>query len=355
LADSQDIIVVTLNYRVPIFGFPGAPGLTQNVALLDQRMAIEWVRDNIAGFGGDPSSIVIDGQSSGAVAVDNWSYAFQEDPIVKGLISQSGNVFSFPLNTTELAADNWYAVSAQLGCGRSGDTVDCMRSKDVSAILAAVARVPAPPGNSIARSQPTFQGTIDNRTILGDYAARSSNSDFAHLPYLQGNNDHESGYYRIAALAKRNDPKESTWTEFELEDFTCPTAVQGHNRAKHGVPTWRFRYFGDWHNARLYPGSKAYHGSDMEMIIGNSYGVTGIPPSRDERRLTQYMQRAWAAFVRDPQAGLTKYGWPEYDSNEATLVCLGYNNSPSPSFVLPSVYDRPCAGLNLSFYNVDAL
>ena len=92
----------------------------------------------------------------------------------------------------------------------------------------------------------------------------------------------------------------------------------------------------------------------MEMIIGNSYDVTGIPPSIDERRLTRYMQGAWAGFVRDPRAGLTRYGWPEYDPDEATLVRLGYNNSPSPSFVLPSVYDGPCAGLNLSYYNVDA-
>lgn len=346
---------MTLNYRVTIFGFSGAPGLTQNVALLDQRMAVEWVRDNIAGFGGDPSSIVIDGQSSGAVAVDNWAYAFKEDPIVNGLISQSGNVFSFPLNTAELAASNWYNVSGQLDCGTSGDTVECVRSKNISAILAAVAKVPAPPGNSIARSQPTFQGTIDNITIFSDYGSRSNNGDFARLPYLQGINDYEAGYYRVAALAKGNDPPESTWTEFELEDFTCPTAVEGYNRAKYNVSTWRFRYFGDWDNLRLYPSSKAYHGSDMEMVIGNSYGVSGIPPSGDEERLTQYMQGAWAAFARNPFTGLTSYGWPEYDQNEATLVRLGYNNSPTPSFVLPSLYDSPCAALNLSYYGADIL
>lgn len=56
---SQEHIVVTLNYRLNIFGFPNAEGLEeQNVGLLDKRMAIEWVRDNIAKFGGDPKRIV---------------------------------------------------------------------------------------------------------------------------------------------------------------------------------------------------------------------------------------------------------------------------------------------------------
>jgi acetylcholinesterase len=59
-----------MNYRLNILGFPNAAGLeTQNVAFLDQRMALEWVRDNIAAFGGDPDRITLWGQSAGAVSV----------------------------------------------------------------------------------------------------------------------------------------------------------------------------------------------------------------------------------------------------------------------------------------------
>lgn len=53
------------SYRLNIFGFPGLPGMEQNVGLLDQRLAIEWVHKNIAAFGGDPSRITIFGQSAG--------------------------------------------------------------------------------------------------------------------------------------------------------------------------------------------------------------------------------------------------------------------------------------------------
>ena len=53
------------SYRINVFGFPGLPGMAQNLGLLDQRLAIEWVRDNIAAFGGDPTRITIFGQSAG--------------------------------------------------------------------------------------------------------------------------------------------------------------------------------------------------------------------------------------------------------------------------------------------------
>ena len=60
LAKQGDVIVVAMNYRLSIMGFPGAPDLPdQNLGLLDQRAAVEWTRDNIAAFGGDPDKITL--------------------------------------------------------------------------------------------------------------------------------------------------------------------------------------------------------------------------------------------------------------------------------------------------------
>ena len=315
---------MTLNYRIGIFGFPGAPNTVQNLGLLDQRIAIEWIRDNIAAFNGDATRITIVGQSSGSVAVDNWAYAFQSDPIVSGLAAHSGNVFSFPINTASLAASNWHNVTTQLGCGSpalnitSEETLNCMRRVNVSAILAAAGRVPPPPGSSVTRSQPNFQATVDNMTIFSipTYTSRSLSGDFAPIPYLLGNTNYESGYYRVPARAQGNSPPESAWTQFQLESFTCPTAFQARSRAASDTPTWRFRYFGDWENLRLYEGSGAYHGSDLEMVVGNSEGVSGIPSGQQEKALTTLMQRAWAAFARDPVNGLVKeVGWERYNEH----------------------------------------
>jgi cholinesterase len=60
LASKQDVVVVAMNYRLSVMGFPGAPGLPdQNLGILDQRMAVEWARSNSQNFGGDPNKIVL--------------------------------------------------------------------------------------------------------------------------------------------------------------------------------------------------------------------------------------------------------------------------------------------------------
>lgn len=174
-------MVVTLNYRLNIFGFSGAPGEPQNVGLLDQRLAVEWVHGNIHAFGGDRDKIVIFGQSSGSVAVDYWSYAWRKHPLVSGLISHSGNVFSFPINSRELAEQHWYNASSLLGCGSSGDVMPCMRGKSFGDIKAAAAKIKPPPNTSVARSQPVFQPTPDGHTVFDDYETLSSQGKFARL------------------------------------------------------------------------------------------------------------------------------------------------------------------------------
>ncbi|KUJ11309.1 alpha/beta-hydrolase [Mollisia scopiformis] len=68
----QDVVVVTFNYRTNIFGFSASPELPtgqQNVGFLDQRLALQWVQDNIAQFGGDPSQVTIFGESASGVSV----------------------------------------------------------------------------------------------------------------------------------------------------------------------------------------------------------------------------------------------------------------------------------------------
>lgn len=228
-----------------------------------------------------------------------------------------------------------------------------MRSQNITAIKAAAGKVKPPPNTSQARSQPVFQPTPDNITAFADYIRLSYSGKFAKLPYLNGNNDNEAGYYKIPAYAQNVTLNASSWDAFNLEDFTCPTSTESDNHALHGVPTWRFRYFGDWDNLRLYtnPSSGAYHGSDLEMVLGVSQDVSGLPESGPEMQLQANMMRAWAAFADDPVNGLSKkIGWPKYNSADATLIRLGHNNSPIADFALPSIYDSPCSSLNLTFY-----
>ncbi|KAK8096752.1 cholinesterase precursor [Apiospora kogelbergensis] len=317
LADTENVVVITVNYRLGIFGFSGAPGATQNVALLDQRSAVEWVRDNIEGFGGDPSRITIFGQSAGGSSVDYWSFAWREDPIVAGLIPQSGTSLSFLPNTKEYSESLWYNVSQ---ASEASSVLACVRAADVVTILAAAAKVPALP--TLALPQATFHPTIDNATVFADYEARAAAGRFARVPMLAGNNDFEAGWYKLSAWAARTNLTEAQWDLYDERAFTCPSSYTTKYRVQHGVPTWRYRYFGDWDNLRLYNGtaglgprgSGAYHGSELEMVFGTAQGVSGVKNSPTEDAMSKYMMGAWVAFARDPQRGLlADYAWPRYD------------------------------------------
>lgn len=191
-------MVVTINYRLGIFGFSGAPEIEQNTGLRDQRSAVEWLRDNVAGFGGDPSRIIIFGQSAGGAAVDYWPYAYQKDPIVAGIISHSGTALSFIPNTVEYSRSIYNNVSATVGCGNGTNSLSCLRSKNVTEILAAARNVPALPTQALA--QATFHPTVDNITVFSDYASLGNAGAFARIPYLAGNDNYEAGFYRISAF-----------------------------------------------------------------------------------------------------------------------------------------------------------
>jgi carboxylesterase type B len=354
-ASAQDIVVVTVNYRLNVFGFPGAPETTQNLGLRDQRLAVEWVRDNISRFGGNPNKITLAGQSAGGVSVDFWAYAYRSDPIVSGLIAHSGDAFSFGMNTKSVQKANWNNVVSAVNCSTAVDTMACMRKVDWTAIESAAAATKTATSNSVLRAIPAFWPTPDNEVVYStsDLVSMTANGSFAKLPILFGNNHNENGYYQIPAFAQGVVPTVDQVTAFLLESFTCPVAHQATARRKHGVDAWVYRYFADWDNTRLYPTSGAYHGVDLHMIFGASADVSGLPTSADQRQLTKLMQKAWFSFCDNPSSGLTKLGWPKYDHAGKTLIQLGLGNVPKAQLTYPAVHDAPCVNVTLAALRTD--
>lgn len=344
LVDAEDVIVVTIkyvaesfssrqktkarSYRLNVFGFPGAPGIQQNAGLLDQRIALEWLRDNIGAFGGDCDRITVFGQSAGSVSVAYLAYTYPKDPIVAGYIMESGTPHSWEPLSPDLAATHWYNASGTLRCGTTGDVLSCMQSKNTSAILAAIAKVPFDPTNALF--QPQFQPVEDNITVFHDYSALAAAGKFAKLvsvnnfslrlttdpcqPVLMGNNDLESGFYAVGAFATGKSFNATQRELFDLEAFTCATAIEAAARVAKGVTVYRYRYFGDFDNLRLYPGSGAYHGAELNMVFGTAQDVSGLPNFAAEDATSAYLMKVWATFARDPKKGLSKLGWPTYNN-----------------------------------------
>lgn len=92
----QPVIAVSMNYRLGMWGFLQTPGLvaegSSNAGLADQRLALQWVQENIAGFGGDPNRVVVWGESAGAqsIAYHLFSYEGRNDGLYRGAIMESG-------------------------------------------------------------------------------------------------------------------------------------------------------------------------------------------------------------------------------------------------------------------------
>jgi carboxylesterase type B len=119
---TQEHIVVTINYRVNIFANPNARGLhnVTNLGVLDQRLAVEWVFENIVNFGGDPTRITMWGQSAGAGLTDMYLFAWHDNPIITGSVSSTGVAISDISPGIAFDGDihgtNFTFVAKALGC-----------------------------------------------------------------------------------------------------------------------------------------------------------------------------------------------------------------------------------------------
>jgi len=335
IADEEDVVVVTMNYRLSIFGFPGNPTSTANLGLLDQRMALKWIQNNIGKFGGDPDRITLFGQSAGGGSVDYYSYAWIDNPIVKGFILQSGTTAVLPQLTKAEASTYWFNTSAAVGCGNSSSDHDqvfeCMQHKPATEILSAL------PFVGVGVSPFPYNPTVDEVLVFSSYGEREA----ANLPILVGNTDFEAGVYRLLAPTV----PENQWHIVNQGMFVCPAAARASSGVLQGTPTWRFRYFAEFPELRLTtnPPSGAWHTSEVPVLFGSTSATT-MPTTPEIFTIGKYMRGAWAAFAKDPVNGLTKYedGWPKYNPIDRTLIRIGFNNTIGSNLGIGNQYDADC-------------
>ncbi|PVH90974.1 alpha/beta-hydrolase, partial [Periconia macrospinosa] len=176
----QNVIVVAINYRLNIFGFPKAAALggrNLNPGLLDQRKAIEWTYANIHAFGGDAGKMTLFGHGSG---VDLYSYSYPFDPLVRAFIAQSGSAsrsYSF-----DAAGSNFTYVASQIGCDTSGTSdaiFACMQSKPASDIIQVYNKYNSSLNNGAPLS---FNPTPDDQVVFSNYTDRQQRGLFAQVP-----------------------------------------------------------------------------------------------------------------------------------------------------------------------------
>lgn len=164
-----------------IFGFPNTPALPidgQNLGMRDIRAALEWLRLNLAAFGGDPNKITIGGQSSGADASAAMLYQYVDDPIVRGIIQESGA----PEYIGTADDSEFRRVAGIVGCADYANRTKellCMKQIPAESLKHAISNLTVNPFGSPSGGNPM----IDNLTLFSaeEYQRRGEAGLFAKV------------------------------------------------------------------------------------------------------------------------------------------------------------------------------
>nr|AAX85209.1 sterol esterase [Ophiostoma piceae] len=201
----EPFIFVAINYRVGGFGFLGGKEIkadgSSNLGLLDQRIALEWVADNIASFGGDPSKVTIWGESAGSISVFDQmalyggNNKYKGKALFRGGIMNSGSVVpAAPVDGVKAQAIYDHVVS-EAGCAGTSDTLACLRTVDYTKFLTAVNSVPGIVSySSIALS---YLPRPDGVVLIDSPEEIVKNKQYAAVPMIIGDQEDEGTLFAV--------------------------------------------------------------------------------------------------------------------------------------------------------------
>lgn len=350
LARDGAVVVVTFNYRVGIEGFAQIAGAPANRGLLDQVAALEWVRDNIRAFGGDPQRVTVFGESAGGGSVAALLAMPRAAGLVHRAVAQSvpGTFF-----TPELAADVTAAVAAELGLEPTVADLSTVEPALLAAaggeVTAKIAHFAGRWGRPAHRSIP-FAPVVDGDVLpvtpwqaLAGGAARDIDLLVGHtrdeqrlftaIEGLLGQVTSEQADTTLEIFAPGPDAARRYRDSFpdagpdELYElvhsdwlFRMPSLHLAEAQARAGGRAYLFEL--TWPAPGMGGVLGACHGLDVPLVFGNlSSGqpamLIGEAPSAQAEALSARMRAAWTAFALhgDP-------GWPSYDTERRLTQVL---------------------------------
>ncbi len=363
LAKRGDLVVVSLNYRLGALGFLDARGLASgheppaaNLGLLDQIAALEWIRDHIEAFGGDPEQVTIFGESAGAMSVGTLLGTPRARGLFHRAILQSGAASN--VSSPERAGEVASVFLRELGIRRPDP--DRLARAELGDILRAQLETTRKLGLVDGRLpwQPSVDGDLLAHPPLGTIASGLS----AGVPTLVGTNldewklfmlgdrkgrrmDEEGWRRRLGRTLALDVPDESArrqavrradecyretglepgerWSAFQSDRiFNVPAARLAEAQQRAGGRVFAYRF--DWKPPVVGGRVGACHGIEIPFVFGTVRDRWLRPilgSTRDARRLSSRMQDAWIQFARTGNPGHPRLPyWPEVGDDRTTMV-----------------------------------
>jgi para-nitrobenzyl esterase len=347
----KGVVVVSMNYRMGIFGFFAHPELTKesphhasgNYAFMDQIAALAWVKKNVAAFGGNPNNVTIFGESAGSFAVSGLMAAPPAQGLFQRAIGESGAFFSRPGGTlSPKPLETAEQDGASFGEKNGMPSLEALRAKPAGELLQAASNVPF-------RFGPIIDGYVFPRNVSEIYAAGQQ----SHVPLLAGWNKDES---RAAVTLATNKPTPASAAEQARKTFgdradaflklypastpeeAIESAASYASDMFIGFATWKwieahletgksavYRYSFD-QAPPIEPGLKvngvevtakdigARHAGEIEYVFG-ALDPGGPPWQPEDHTVSDLMMSYWSNFAKtgDPNGpGVPK--WPAYTS-----------------------------------------
>jgi para-nitrobenzyl esterase len=347
-AAERGVVLVTIQYRLGPLGFFAHPRLAEegepqgNQGLLDQRMALRWVLENIEEFGGDPQNVTIFGESAGSADVCYHMASPGSRGLFHRAISQSGGctIRSVgPEQSLEKVGPTMVAYAEAVGCPPGDGQLDCLRDAKVEDLLAK-ANQPAPGAGEIRRSPWSFAAVLDGpRGFLPDTPkALFDRGAIARVPYMLGANNDEGTTFvfrappltseaeYLADLKSRyGDAAEDVAALYPASKFggdfnaararvvgdsgvVCSTHDTARRALQAGLRVYMYNFNVPWSIAPtvLFAG----HAAEISHVFGTPWLPT---PDSNSATVGRVMNTYWAQFARTGNPNTPDFQtWPEF-------------------------------------------
>ncbi|KAJ5886953.1 uncharacterized protein N7473_009627 [Penicillium subrubescens] len=183
----KPFIAVTLNYRLSAWGFISSSEVSgsgnTNLGLRDQRLALHWIQENIAAFGGDPTKVTIWGESAGGMSVGYQltAYGGRDDKLFRAGIMESGGSISASTGNFTTYQSSYDTLAASVNCSNAVDSLQCLREVPFETLNSVL-------NGTDGSSAYDFSPVVDGDFLRTYGSVQLNNHEFVKIPIISGTN-----------------------------------------------------------------------------------------------------------------------------------------------------------------------